>query len=124
MLLKAQGLRFLLDEDLNPRVAAICRGHRLDVVSVHELDRLGCSDEDQLIFAAKEGRVLVTRNRDDYRELTRSFFEAGHTHRGVLIVPYSLPNNQPRLIARALLTWNEHRAGSGSRLDYTFDFLG
>jgi hypothetical protein len=43
--------RFLLDEDLNPATAEIGRGLGLDVVSVHEIDRRGFSDEEQLRFA-------------------------------------------------------------------------
>src|SRR5579862_8943426 len=40
-------MRFLLDEDLNPAAAEIGRGLGcgLDVVSVHEIDRRGFSDE-------------------------------------------------------------------------------
>ena len=45
------GMRFLLDEDLNPAAAEIGRGLGLDVVSVHEIDRRGFSDEEQLRFA-------------------------------------------------------------------------
>jgi len=43
-----EDLRFLLDEDLNPAVAEIGRGLGLDVVSVHEIDRRGFPDEEQL----------------------------------------------------------------------------
>ena len=53
-------MRFLLDEDVNPVVAHTARGLDLDVVSVHELDRRGLSDQDQLEFAVVEGRILVT----------------------------------------------------------------
>jgi hypothetical protein len=64
-------MRFLLDEDLPPKVAVIARSLGLDVVSVHEIGRTGLSDEAQLRFAASETRILVTRNRDDFIALTR-----------------------------------------------------
>jgi hypothetical protein len=47
-------IRFLLDEDLNPAVAEIGRNLGLDVVSVHEIDRRGFPDEEQLRFAISE----------------------------------------------------------------------
>jgi hypothetical protein len=98
-------LRFLLDEDLNPAVAEIGRGLGLDVVSVHEIDRRGFPDEEQLRFATGDGRTFVTRNRDDFLRLTISFFEAAEPRLGLLIVPYSLPNHRPERIARALERW-------------------
>jgi predicted nuclease of predicted toxin-antitoxin system len=100
-----EDLRFLLDEDLNPAVAEIGRGLGLDVVSVHEIDRRGFSDEEQLRFAMDHGLTLVTRNRDDFLRLTLSFFRAGEFHHGLLIVPHSLPNDRPERIARALERW-------------------
>jgi len=98
-------MRFLLDEDLNPAVAETGRGLGLDVVSVHEIDRRGFSDEEQLRFAIAQRRTLVTRNRDDFLRLTRSFYASGELHDGLLIVPHSLPNNRPERIARALERW-------------------
>ncbi|HEY0783939.1 MAG TPA: DUF5615 family PIN-like protein [Thermoanaerobaculia bacterium] len=98
-------LRFLLDEDLNPRAAEISRGLGLDVVSVHEIDRRGFADDEQLRFAIGERRVFVTRNRDDFFRLTVSMFETGELHYGLLIVPYSIPNHRPEHIAHALDRW-------------------
>lgn len=58
-------MRFLLDEDLGPAIAEIARGLGLDVLSIHEIDRRGLPDEEQLRFAASQGRIFLTRNRDD-----------------------------------------------------------
>ena len=110
-------LRFLLDEDLPPRVAVIARTFGVDVVSVHEIGRIGLSDEDQLAFAAAESRVLVTRNRDDFIALTRRAYATNAPHHGVLLVPRSVPNTQPERIARAVAAWADRFAdghpGSG-----------
>lgn len=115
-------MRFFLDEDVNPAVAEIARRRGLDAVSVHEIDRRGLSDEEQLRFSAREGRLLVTRNRDDFIQLTVSFFQASQPHAGLLIVPRSLPNRDPERIAGALLRWVDEKAGSGEA-DYRIDFL-
>jgi predicted nuclease of predicted toxin-antitoxin system len=115
--------RFLLDEDLNPTAAEVARGLGLDVVSVHEIDRLGLSDEEQLRFAAAEGRILVTRNRDDFLALTTEFFRRGAPHRGVLIVTAGLPNNRPERLAHALARWTRERGDHLHTITYYADFL-
>lgn len=116
-------MRFLLDEDVNPAVAEIGRGLGLDVVSVHEIQRQGFDDESQLRYAAGDGRVFVTRNRDDFIKLTVSFFHASDAHPGVLIIPHSLPNNQPALLAHALHRWHERFDADDESFQYAIDFL-
>jgi hypothetical protein len=116
-------MRFLLDEDVNPAVAEICRGLGLDVVSVHEIQRRGYTDEPQLRYAAAENRLVVTRNRDDFIKLTVDFYQAGHAHAGVLIVPHRLPNNQPARLAHALHRWHARHAGDDESFQYAIDFL-
>lgn len=81
----------------------------MDVVSVHEIGRRGLSDSEQLRFAIQESRILVTRNRDDFRYLVETLFRAGDTVPGVLIAPYSLPNKYPERIAYALRQWADRR---------------
>jgi predicted nuclease of predicted toxin-antitoxin system len=98
-------IRFYLDEDLPYRVAIIARAQGLDVTSSQECGRNELPDETQLRLAAEEGRCLVTRNRDDFQELTLRFFENEWPHAGVLIVPRSLPNRDAARIARALVAF-------------------
>jgi Domain of unknown function (DUF5615) len=98
-------MRFLLDEDLNPAVAEVGRGLGIDVVSVHEINRRGFTDEEQLRFSIVQARIFVTRNRNDFLRLSMSFFAEGILHPGLLIVPYTLPNHRPERIARALERW-------------------
>ncbi len=113
----------MLDEDLNPTAAEVARGLGLDVVSVHEIDRLGLSDEEQLRFAATEGRILVTRNRDDFLALTTEFCRRGDPHRGVLIVTAGLPNNRPERLAHALARWRRERGDHLHTTTHYADFL-
>lgn len=104
-------MRFLLDEDVNPTVATVAAGPDIDVVSVHELGRLGWSDEQQLESDASDGRILVTRNRDDFLALGRAFYAAGRPFPGILILSTSLPNRRPEAVAHALSRWvNAHGA--------------
>jgi predicted nuclease of predicted toxin-antitoxin system len=115
--------RFLLDEDLNPKSAEVARGLGLDVVSVHEIERLGFSDEEQLRFAAAGGRILVTRNRDDFLALTTEFYRRSAPHRGVLIVTAGLPNNRPERLAHAMGRWKMERGVHLHTTTHYADFL-
>jgi predicted nuclease of predicted toxin-antitoxin system len=112
-------MRFLLDEDLNPAMAEVARGLGLDALSVHEIGRRGFRDGEQLRFSTAEGRVFVTRNRDDFLRLALTFFQTGEEHAGILIVPRSLPNHQPERIAHALNRWQ----AVGDRGSSFVDFL-
>lgn len=116
-------MRFLLDEDLNPEAAKIARGLDLDAVSVHEIDRRGFSDEDQLRYSIRETRIFVTRNRDDFLRLVIAFYQSGEPLTGVLIVPYSLPNHRPDRIAHALKRWHEEQEELGGAELQGVDFL-
>lgn len=114
--------RYLLDEDVNPEVAAVARGQGLDVRSIYELGREGLSDRRQLEGAAADGRALVTYNRDDYRELTVEFFQARKPHSGVVIIPHSLPDDRPERVAAALEEYERARAGEALE-PWSYDFL-
>jgi hypothetical protein len=98
-------MRFLLDEDVNPAVAEVGRGRGLEVISIHEIDRRGFTDEEQLLFSIDQGRVFVTRNRNDFLRLTLTLFQKGELYPGLLIVAHSLPNHRPEGIARAMERW-------------------
>lgn len=106
-------MRFLLDEGIHPAVAEAAWDMDLDVVSVHDLRARGGSDLEQLVLAAEQERVLVTRNRADYLHWTREFYQAGRPHRGVLFVDSGLPNDQPKMIARSLRRWAQAREYAG-----------
>jgi predicted nuclease of predicted toxin-antitoxin system len=113
-----------LDEDLPPLVAEVARGLDVDVRSVHELGRTGLSDPEQLRFAAGEGRVFVTRNRNDFLHFTVEFFRKGEPHSGVLIVSRSLPSSRPERISHALRRWEQSRKNNpGGFGPYAVDFL-
>lgn len=102
---------YLLDEDVNPLVAVVAAGFGLDVVTVHDLGRTGYSDEQQFEYAVLNGRIVVTRNRDDYLHIARHYHSISRSFPGVLLVPYSLPDQRPEAIAHALNAWDSRFAG-------------
>jgi hypothetical protein len=112
---------FYLDEDLSPKIALILRKNGIDAVSAHEVGMVAASDREQLEFAAREKRCLITRNRNDFIRLTQQFLNDQRPHWGVLIVPYSLPGDQFARIARGI---EIYAAQHPSGLDpYQVDFL-
>jgi predicted nuclease of predicted toxin-antitoxin system len=114
-------MTFYLDEDLSPKITTILRKEGLDALSAHEAGMLEVSDREQLEFAAKERRCLVTRNRDDFIRLTLQFFNDHRPHHGVLIVPHTIPGDQFSRAARLL---NKFAANHPSGLEpYVVEFL-
>jgi predicted nuclease of predicted toxin-antitoxin system len=114
-------MKYYLDEDQSPKIAQILRRNRIDALSCHEVGMVGASDLEQLEFAAREKRCLVTRNRDDFIKLTLQFFNDHRPHCGVLIVPYTIPGDQFARIARLLKAFaSRHPSGLEP---YSVDFL-
>jgi hypothetical protein len=105
-------VKFYLDEDLSPKIAVVLRKSGIDAVSAHEVGMCELSDKEQLDFAAKDKRCMVTRNRDDFVRLTVQFFNDQRPHGGIVIVPYTLPGDQFSRIANLIRTFSSlHRRG-------------
>ena len=79
-------LPFLPDEDLSQRVAEGLRRQGIDAVSVHEIGRgsRGLTDAEQLEYAAAEGCMLVTYNRQDFQALDDEWLRQERSHAGIL----------------------------------------
>ena len=114
-------MKVCLDEDISPEVAAILRSMGVNATSVHEGGRQGFSDREQLELASAGKRCLVTRNRNDFILLTQEFFAKGLPHAGVLIVPWTVPPDDFRLVAKRIAQYAK-RAGN-SPTEYLFDFV-
>jgi predicted nuclease of predicted toxin-antitoxin system len=96
-------VKLYLDEDISPKVSVILRQKGMDAVSAHETGMLEASDEEQLSFAAAEGRVMVTRNRGDFIALTVQFFDDLKPHRGLIIIPHTIPGSEFSKLATLLV---------------------
>lgn len=78
-------IRFFTDEDVYGSVAPKLREKGLDAISTPEADRLGESDESQLLWAAQEGRVVLTFNVSDFARLHDEWLNHSRHHAGIVV---------------------------------------
>ena len=114
-------MRYFLDEDLPQEIAVIARNLGIAVTSCHEIDRNGFTDEEQLQYAAGEGRAIVTINGAHFVALTSRFYEEQRPRAGVLIVPKTVPKRSFAAVAHALAAHG--RANPGGMQPYAIDYL-
>ena len=114
-------MKIYLDEDISPKVSVNLRKKGMDAVSAHETGMLEASDEEQLSFAAAEGRAMVTRNRDDFISLTVQFFEALKPHNGLVIVPHTIPGCEFSKLAALLVKFSKNHPNGLE--PYSIEFL-
>jgi predicted nuclease of predicted toxin-antitoxin system len=95
-------VKLYLDEDLSPHVAELLRDHGFDAVSAHEAGHAGRLDLEQLRFATREGRCLVTRNVADFVEIVRDLVNRQEPHAGIILVPASFRGDEFAILAEAI----------------------
>lgn len=101
--------RFYLDEDVPSKAAVVGRGLGLDVVAAVEVGPLPRHDHEHLDIAARDRRMVVTNNRDDFVDLTHTALAVGKPHAGVLVLARKLKRDAP-IVAHALRRWSAARA--------------
>ena len=77
--------RLYLDEDILPELARVLRARGEDVVSAHDVGKLGISDGDQLAYATELDRAIVTSNAADFIRLAGEWFSLGRPHAGIVV---------------------------------------
>ena len=96
-------MRFYLDEDLSPRIAEWLRRRGIDAVSAFEVGNIQLSDRDQLAYATREGRCLVTRNARHFVFLSHEAVRQQKAHAGIIVCPSSVRGSEIRAIANRLI---------------------
>lgn len=92
-------IRFHLDENCDPRIAAGLRLHGVDVTTTPEAGLLRASDGEQFAYAVAQSRVIVTQDTDFLRMAA-----AGQESLGIIFYPaQGLSIGQ--VIRAVLLTW-------------------
>ena len=80
-------IRLYLDEDsMNRALLMALRQRDIDVTTVSEVKREGFSDEDQLLWAGQDNRVICTYNVRDFSKLHQQFLAETRFHAGILLM--------------------------------------
>jgi hypothetical protein len=80
-------IRFYLDEDsMNRALLMALRQREINVTTVSEVKREGFSDEEQLLWASQNNRVICTYNIRDFSKLHKEFLAEGKVHGGILLM--------------------------------------
>jgi predicted nuclease of predicted toxin-antitoxin system len=97
-------MRLVLDEMHSWRAALALRNAGHDVVAVvDEVGLRGIADEALLEWAANEDRVVVTENRDDFRQLGVKWAAGRRHHPGILLTTKRrFPPTEPDRLVAAL----------------------
>ena len=74
-------------------------------------------DEDVLVFAASQKRVLLTSNAQDFAPIVAGWFLAGREHWGVIIVPEQTKRS---LLSRALKNIIQQHSANSLKNHYRF----
>jgi len=77
---------FYLDEDAGKK--SLTNGLRnagIDVMTTAEADRLGSSDDNQLIWATEQKRVIYSFNVGDFCRLHKAYLELQQEHSGIVL---------------------------------------
>jgi predicted nuclease of predicted toxin-antitoxin system len=81
-------VRLLLDANLSPkRIGSPLQKRGHDVLSLASDATLGALDDPEVLeVAARQSRILVTRNSRDFAPLLREWAEAGGHHAGCILI--------------------------------------
>ena len=78
-------MKLYLDADLSPRIAAALEARGVDAVSAHDAGMARASDPEQLAFAAREARCLVTADVRHFRTLGVEAVREQRPHAGIIL---------------------------------------
>ena len=78
-------LRAYLDEDVDVLLAPLLAAHGIDCLTTVAAGNLKHSDEEQLVFARQESRVLITHNRTDFENLAVTWWNMQRDHAGIIL---------------------------------------
>jgi hypothetical protein len=83
------GIRLFTDEMVNPRLAGALTRLGYDVESCQWAGRANqrIPDEQQLTYATRQGRAILTFNVGDFERLDRRWKARGLAHAGIIISP-------------------------------------
>jgi predicted nuclease of predicted toxin-antitoxin system len=98
-------LRFVFDQHVNAVALRELRENGVDIVHVAEAGLSAAGDPDILAWAAREDRIVITRNYRDFAPLVEAYARQGIPFPGVLFYARSVRQSDVAHHVRALQAW-------------------
>lgn len=92
-------IEIYLDEDVDVLLAELIRARGFSIVTTRDAGQLRNTDAEQLAYAIREWKTLLTHNRQDFEMLAREYLAEGRSHSGIILAT----RHSPFEIARRLL---------------------
>jgi len=81
-------IRLYIDEDTADRDLIVAlRARGIDVLTAMEAGTERWADQEQLVYATGQGRVLCTYNGRDFYRLHTEYLTEGRAHAGLILAP-------------------------------------
>jgi hypothetical protein len=81
-------IRLYIDEDSgNLSLVESLRNSAVEVMTTSDANKLSSLDEEQLIWATEQGRVIYSSNMGDFCRFHITFAEQKRTHLGIIVLP-------------------------------------
>lgn len=78
-------IELYLDEDVDVLVAELLARRGYSALTARDAGTLGQEDGEQLEYAVRQERALLTHNRVDFEKLALTYFERSQTHYGIVL---------------------------------------
>ena len=95
-------IELYLDEDVDVLVAELLAKRGFSAITARDIGTLGQGDSQQLEYAVRQQRALLTHNRNDFEKLALEYFERAQGHYGIILAvrrtPYEIVNRLIRLL--------------------------
>lgn len=106
-------MRFVFDQHVNARALKQLQAQGVDVLHAAEVGLSEADDPELFAWAVDQGRIIVTRNYQDFAPLVSAHAEKGLSFPGVLFIATSVPQADVGDHVRSLLAWIQAAVEAG-----------
>jgi uncharacterized protein with PIN domain len=78
-------VRLYVDADITYKLAQALRARGFDAVAAYEVGMAEASDDEQIAYAATEGRAVLTCNAQDFTPIFRDYWSNQRDHSGIIV---------------------------------------
>ncbi len=112
---QAEKLKFYTDKHVPKSVTVQLRKHDIDAVRCEEVGMGDSSDDEHLEYAAREGRIVVTFDKD-FKRIHAEWMAQGRSHSGIMFVSRRLqgPDGVGRIVVTLIDYYDLIAGGAGT----------